>query len=176
MARVRYAPGDQVFLCYGRHTNLQLLQHYGFTLRDNPHEEVLVPLPLLDAQISKARRNGSEAAVLNAMLPASDCFLHANGQPSWELVRALRYVRSAGVSRPMPEACFVELLIPKRYGSYLDVVAFLSPTLTAWLTWLTHGTLTGSWQSLQLSASALDICLLPASELPTQGSCEHLCG
>lgn len=96
MARARYAPGDQVFLCYGRHTNLQLLQHYGFALPDNPHEEVPVPLTLLDAQISKARRNGSEAAALNAMLPASDCFLHANGQPSWELVRALRYVRNAG--------------------------------------------------------------------------------
>ncbi len=37
VARRRYDVGDQVFLCYGRHTNLELLEHYGFMLDDNPH-------------------------------------------------------------------------------------------------------------------------------------------
>lgn len=29
----RYAAGDQVLLCYGKHTNLELLEHYGFVLQ-----------------------------------------------------------------------------------------------------------------------------------------------
>lgn len=29
----RYLPGEQVLLCYGKHTNLQLLEHYGFVLQ-----------------------------------------------------------------------------------------------------------------------------------------------
>lgn len=38
-----YARGEQVFLCYGSYTNLELLEHYGFLLPHNPHEEVLTP-------------------------------------------------------------------------------------------------------------------------------------
>ena len=36
----RYNPGDEVFLCYGRHTNLELLEHYGFSMQygRNPHD------------------------------------------------------------------------------------------------------------------------------------------
>ena len=37
VSRRSYKPGDQVFLCYGRHTNLELLEHYGFMLDNNPH-------------------------------------------------------------------------------------------------------------------------------------------
>ena len=35
-----YRSGDQVFLCYGHYTNIQLLQFYGFLLPENPHDEV----------------------------------------------------------------------------------------------------------------------------------------
>ena len=37
VARRRYKKGEEVYLCYGRHTNLELLEHYGFLLLDNPH-------------------------------------------------------------------------------------------------------------------------------------------
>ena len=39
VSRRRYRPGEQVFLCYGRHSNLELLELYGFVLDDNPHGE-----------------------------------------------------------------------------------------------------------------------------------------
>lgn len=29
----RYLAGEQVLLCYGKHTNLELLEHYGFVLQ-----------------------------------------------------------------------------------------------------------------------------------------------
>lgn len=38
-----YRQGDQVYLCYGSYTSLELLEHYGFLLPSNPHDEVLVP-------------------------------------------------------------------------------------------------------------------------------------
>lgn len=37
ISRRQYKKGQEVFLCYGRHTNLELLEHYGFMLDDNPH-------------------------------------------------------------------------------------------------------------------------------------------
>ena len=38
--------GEQVYLCYGRHSNLELLELYGFVLEDNPHDEVAVVIAL----------------------------------------------------------------------------------------------------------------------------------
>ena len=32
--------GEQVYLCYGAHTNLELLELYGFVLDENPHDKV----------------------------------------------------------------------------------------------------------------------------------------
>jgi hypothetical protein len=49
-----YEPGEQVFLTYGRHTNLELLQLYGFLLPDNPHDTALLPPSLLQAQLQAA--------------------------------------------------------------------------------------------------------------------------
>lgn len=43
LAQQPYSPGDQVFLCYGRYTDLDLLAHYGFLLPVNAHDEVLLP-------------------------------------------------------------------------------------------------------------------------------------
>jgi len=84
-ARTEYRPGEQVFLCYGRHTNLELLETYGFCLppgggpSDNPHDAA--PLPP-GAFAPYCRREPP--------LPAADCRLHWNGLPSWELLRVLR--------------------------------------------------------------------------------------
>lgn len=38
-----YSPGEQVLLCYGRYSNLELLEHYGFLLPENGHDEAVVP-------------------------------------------------------------------------------------------------------------------------------------
>ena len=49
-ARRRYVAGEQIMLCYGRHTNLGLLEHYGFLLdgdekaSSNPHDSIEVSL------------------------------------------------------------------------------------------------------------------------------------
>jgi len=85
---VSYARGQQVFLCYGAHTNLELLEHYGFLLQDNPHDTVLLPPELL---CSEERQSG----VLNGLpthvsVPAKECYITRNGVPSWEVMKALR--------------------------------------------------------------------------------------
>lgn len=74
----RYAAGEQVFLCYGRHTNLELLLYYGFVLPGNSHDTAALPLSALPPEA---------AAQLGA---AGGCHVCAGGAPSWELLRALR--------------------------------------------------------------------------------------
>lgn len=105
----RYQPGQQVFLCYGRHTNLELLELYGFILPENPHDTALLPPNLLQQHLQhvaarqQQQRQGVEgrrahSRHLQKQQPARvcvdvsevDCLVHANGQPSWELLRALR--------------------------------------------------------------------------------------
>ncbi|KAL3157808.1 hypothetical protein ABBQ32_012230 [Trebouxia sp. C0010 RCD-2024] len=81
--RKRYAKGEQVFLCYGKYTNLELLEHYGFTLADNPHDQADIPLSAFPesftAYLTQQGRGGGR-----------HCFLHCNGIPSWALLRDLR--------------------------------------------------------------------------------------
>ncbi|OIT21918.1 PREDICTED: protein SET DOMAIN GROUP 40-like [Nicotiana attenuata] len=43
-ARRNYRKGEQVLLSYGTYTNLELLQHYGFILSDNPNDKTFIPL------------------------------------------------------------------------------------------------------------------------------------
>ncbi|XP_009765288.1 protein SET DOMAIN GROUP 40-like [Nicotiana sylvestris] len=43
-ARRNYQKGEQVLLSYGTYTNLELLQHYGFILSDNPNDKAFIPL------------------------------------------------------------------------------------------------------------------------------------
>ncbi|GLC41210.1 hypothetical protein PLESTB_001526700 [Pleodorina starrii] len=93
VVRRPYRRGEQVMLCYGRYTNLELLEHYGFVLQDNPHDTAqldpaALPLP------SSAR-----AAAGAPYLAPSDCFLHANGQPSWQLLHLLRYCAASPAER-----------------------------------------------------------------------------
>jgi len=73
--------GDQVFLCYGVHTNLQLLEFYGFQLDDNPHDMALLPAGPLSRAIGTSASGG---------LRAEDAALHACGMPTWLLLQALR--------------------------------------------------------------------------------------
>mgnify|MGYP002628752294 CR=1 FL=1 len=69
--------GDQVFLTYGRLTNLQLMGLYGFVLPDNPFDTYVVARSRFPEAI---QRNVTQAA----------CFLNADGSPSFELLRAVR--------------------------------------------------------------------------------------
>lgn len=83
-ARKDYITGEEIFLCYGRYTNLELLEHYGFVLgaEQNPHDTAVLPRNVLpEAVIFQL-----EAIAGSAAEPT----IHANGNPSWEFLRALR--------------------------------------------------------------------------------------
>ncbi|XP_047314922.1 protein SET DOMAIN GROUP 40 [Impatiens glandulifera] len=43
-ARRNYEKGEQVLLGYGTYTNLELLEHYGFLLDNNPNDKVYIPI------------------------------------------------------------------------------------------------------------------------------------
>ncbi|KAL4551716.1 hypothetical protein Ndes2526B_g05984 [Nannochloris sp. 'desiccata'] len=83
--RKDYSPGEEIFLCYGRYTNLELLEHYGFVLLgadQNPHDTAVLPWRVLpEAVIMQIEAIGGSAA---------EPIIHANGNPSWEFLRALR--------------------------------------------------------------------------------------
>ena len=66
--RVAVAAGEQVFLCYGRYSNLELLEHYGFLFNRNAHDRVhLAP-----------DRFPPEARLIQ-----SDAWLHTGRSGSW---------------------------------------------------------------------------------------------
>lgn len=77
-ARARFAPGHQVFLSYGALTNLDLLEHYGHVPDTNPCDTA----PFDPACLALPR--GA------APVRAADCFFHANGEPGWRLLAAVR--------------------------------------------------------------------------------------
>ena len=77
VTRVPVQAGRQVFLTYGRLTNLQLLNLYGFVLAENPWDTCRLPLARFPDSI---QRHLTEEA----------CYLHADGSPSFDLMRAVR--------------------------------------------------------------------------------------
>jgi hypothetical protein len=108
-----------VFLCYGRHSNLDLLELYGFMMEANPHDTAQLSLQLLreqaNMQLQQQQQQQQKAQAESRMrqvsrlqqhskqgrpqvwcgqvtldLPAADCFVHVTGQPSWQLLAALR--------------------------------------------------------------------------------------
>ena len=82
LARQSYKIGDEVLLCYGAHTNLELLLYYGFLMEDNSHDKVPIPLEHLTSLKPQE----------NILIKTADSFLHQNGCPSWSLLKALRLV------------------------------------------------------------------------------------
>lgn len=93
-ARQPYQPEQEVYLCYGRHANLDLLQHYGFTLSganiENPHD-----IALLNA----AEVFPKEVISQLTSFGTTEAALMANGTPSWELLRALRLAALSSAER-----------------------------------------------------------------------------
>lgn len=66
----------QVLLGYGTYTNLELLEHYGFLLNENPNDKVFIPLePSMYSFIS---------------WPKVLMYIHQDGKPSFALLSALR--------------------------------------------------------------------------------------
>ncbi|XP_057442069.1 protein SET DOMAIN GROUP 40 isoform X2 [Lotus japonicus] len=75
-ARENYKKGDQVLLCYGTYTNLELLEHYGFLLPENPNDKICIPLePAIYSSTSWSKES---------------LYIHQNGKPSFALLAALR--------------------------------------------------------------------------------------
>ncbi|CAN6464108.1 unnamed protein product [Victoria cruziana] len=72
-ARQSYSRGEQVLLCYGTYSNLELLEHYGFLLRDNPNDKVLIQHPSENLSWTKGVRH-----------------IQPDGKPSFALLCALR--------------------------------------------------------------------------------------
>lgn len=118
-----YAPGEQVYLCYGCHPNQELMELYGFVLRGNPHDTAHLPPELLQRALQQQRveewqrsqgarqwrRQQLPQRQANGRAPqeqqhcdvqlgvkAADCHLHHDGAPSWQLLMALR--RAPGVA------------------------------------------------------------------------------
>ncbi|XP_059642875.1 protein SET DOMAIN GROUP 40 isoform X2 [Cornus florida] len=75
-ARRNYKKGEQVLLSYGTYTNLELLEHYGFLLNENPNDKVFIPLePEIYSSCS---------------WPKELLYIHQNGKPSFALLSAIR--------------------------------------------------------------------------------------
>lgn len=66
----------QVLLSYGTYTNLELLEHYGFLLTENPNDKAFIPL--LPEMVSLCS------------WPNDSLFIHQNGKPSFTLLSTVR--------------------------------------------------------------------------------------
>eukprot|EP00850_Spirogloea_muscicola_P009122 SM000050S17047 [mRNA] locus=s50:660021:663165:+ [translate_table: standard] len=90
-ARRDYSEGEQVLICYGQYTNLELLEHYGFLLPDNPNDHILLSLAALEV----------DSPPPPPLLP-----LLTTGRPSFSLLAAMRSLVAqstcGGNSRPLP--------------------------------------------------------------------------
>lgn len=75
-ARQHYVRGEQVLLSYGTYTNLELLEHYGFLLDNNPNDKVYIPL---EPGVSSC-----------SSWPAESLYINQGGEPSYALLSTLR--------------------------------------------------------------------------------------
>ncbi|KAL8038197.1 hypothetical protein ABFX02_11G089400 [Erythranthe guttata] len=75
-AKRNYVKGDQVLLSYGTYTNLELLEHYGFLLQENPNDKAFIPLE-------------SEMYSLCSW-PKDSLYISKNGKPSFALISTVR--------------------------------------------------------------------------------------
>lgn len=84
-AREDYKKGDQVLLCYGLYTNLELLEHYGFILPQNPNDMVSIRLHTL-----KSFTPDMVPTQLLNFNPHGSMHIEVDGRPSFQLLAALR--------------------------------------------------------------------------------------
>ncbi|KAL1195446.1 Protein SET DOMAIN GROUP 40 [Cardamine amara subsp. amara] len=76
-ARRKYQLREQVLLCYGTYTNLELLEHYGFMLEENSNDKVFIPLE-------------TSLYSLASSWPKDSLYIHQDGKLSFALVSTLR--------------------------------------------------------------------------------------
>ncbi|KAG2239298.1 hypothetical protein Bca52824_090158 [Brassica carinata] len=76
-ARRNYQLGEQVLLCYGTYTNLELLEYYGFILEENSNDKVFISLE-------------TSLYALASSWPKDSLYIHQDGKPSFALVSTLR--------------------------------------------------------------------------------------
>ncbi|XP_051146391.1 protein SET DOMAIN GROUP 40 [Andrographis paniculata] len=75
-AKRNYEKGDQVLLSYGMYTNLELLEHYGFLLQDNPNDQAFISLePEMYSLCS---------------WPKDSLYISRDGKPSFALLSTIR--------------------------------------------------------------------------------------
>ncbi|XP_062188109.1 protein SET DOMAIN GROUP 40-like [Phragmites australis] len=84
-ARKKYRKGEQVLLGYGTYTNLELLEHYGFILDENPNEKTFIQLDLDICSVGT--------------WPKDSMYIQPNGHPSFALLCALRLWTTAANRR-----------------------------------------------------------------------------
>jgi hypothetical protein len=72
----------QVLLCYGQHNNLELLEHYGFSMGQNPNDNIYLSLP--DSTEFGSFGNHS------TMNSSGAAYIEVNGRPSFSLLAGLR--------------------------------------------------------------------------------------
>eukprot|EP00236_Picocystis_salinarum_P004697 CAMPEP_0113925918 /NCGR_PEP_ID=MMETSP1159-20121227/3468_1 /TAXON_ID=88271 /ORGANISM="Picocystis salinarum" /LENGTH=424 /DNA_ID=CAMNT_0000926257 /DNA_START=157 /DNA_END=1432 /DNA_ORIENTATION=+ /assembly_acc=CAM_ASM_000767 len=78
-----YSKGDQIYLCYGKYTNLELLQFYGFMMEKNEHDQ--------HSLSSWDLRDYCECTnIPSTHLPSTNLAVLINGCPSWNLAVLLR--------------------------------------------------------------------------------------
>lgn len=65
-----------MLLSYGTYTNLELLEHYGFLLDENPNDKAFIPL--------------EPEVYSSCSWPKDSLYIHQNGKPSFALLSALR--------------------------------------------------------------------------------------
>ncbi|XP_074302734.1 protein SET DOMAIN GROUP 40-like [Silene latifolia] len=75
-AKKNYQKNEQVLLSYGTYTNLELLEHYGFLLNENPNDKVFLPL-------------GHDIHTCHSW-PSDSLYIQHDGTPSFALLAALR--------------------------------------------------------------------------------------
>ncbi|KAL3613357.1 hypothetical protein CASFOL_042770 [Castilleja foliolosa] len=75
-AKRYYCKGEQVLLSYGTYTNLELLEHYGFVLEQNPNDKAYIPLE-------------TEMHSL-CSYPKDSLYISQDGSPSFALLSTVR--------------------------------------------------------------------------------------
>lgn len=106
-AREDYKKGDQVLLCYGLYTNLELLEHYGFVLPQNPNDKVYISLHSF-----KDFTRDLEFIWSHKVDPHCSMHIQVDGRPSFHLLAALRLCcTSAGVRKCRGHLAFSGLQI-----------------------------------------------------------------
>ena len=118
-ARRRYGRGDQIMLCYGAHTNLSLLEHYGFLLSPettNGNDAApLAPIPAFGNDASASNLANDEDAT-RRVEPSRFCHRLATdafGRLPWTALADLRVdaacadadVRRLGLAKRARDVC-----------------------------------------------------------------------